>query len=532
MCVSKEAASFPIYVPRGTDVAWDIIAKSDKFLVYFDPDIDGLFAGILGEVFLTNLNEYLIKIGSERRISYDSYMNSNRRHGFTLSDEQVKEIQGRTVLAVDFAISPDDMRRLVDSGVNIVNIDHHEINLKNIFYYESEKVMEDGSVQKFRGITLNNQYHFEPERFRFLSGAGMVYYALSAAVPSFATEENKAMVGMTLLSDIREIEGDDAREFLKATFRNNSPRFRYYIDMTKDAKDYEFGVANMDRNFVDYKFAPKINALFRLNKNRDAMDIARMQAPEEMRKDLNVFREMQKAIIDIIHNNISCSEKKGLYIGIINKEEMDALMPYANVELTNFVGVACSRVRDNFGKTTLLFVMDADGKILRGSVRGKFDNVDYLDIFRKHGLKCDGHKVAFGVNSLTLKDVNLDALSNAIIEAEQYGEVHQFDGRIQHCQNLALWNMGHGEFFAVNNNFLRDSKRVLVRYEGPKESVKCTEHFNKEKGKVTCWTYDIDGIIVKAFEENMTPFNCLLLTIASHTRGENGYVQYYLRRPN
>ena len=49
--------------------------------------------------------------------------------------------------------------------------------------------------------------------------------------------------------------------------------------MTKDAKDYEFGVANMDRNFVDYKFAPKINALFRLNKNRDAMDIARMQAP-------------------------------------------------------------------------------------------------------------------------------------------------------------------------------------------------------------------------------------------------------------
>ena len=30
----------------------------------------------------------------------------------------------------------------------------------------------------------------------------------------------------------------------------------------------------------------------------------------------------------------------------------------------------------------------------------------------------------------------------------------------------------------------------------------------------------------------MTPFNCLLLPIASRTRGENGYVQYYLRRPN
>lgn len=533
--MSKEVASFPMYVPEGADVAENIIASSDDFLVYFDPDIDGLFAGLLCELFLDGLNNYFSTQGIDKKLSYVSYMNDNRRHGFTLSDEQMAEIKGRTVLAVDFAISPEDMRRIVDSGLNIVNIDHHDINEKNIFYYESEQVMEDGSKKKFRGITLNNQYHFEPAEFRFLSGAGMVFYTFASIFPSFANEDNKAMVGLTLLSDIRELENGAAPEFLKATYQNNSKRFRYYIKMTQDKKDkdFNFGVTNMDRQFIDYQFSPKLNALFRLNKNKLAMNIARMNAPESIISDLTVFKDKQKGVIDIINDNITYTEKSALYIGHIQKEVMEEKIPYANVELTNFVGVACSRVRDNVNRTTLLFVTDSEGNMLRGSVRGKFDNVDYLGIFRKHGIKCDGHKVAFGVTGLSIDKVDLNALNQDIIMAERYGEEHQFDGRILHCTNLDIWCLLKGEYAAVTNNFLRDSKRLLVKYDGPKENVTCTEHFNKEKGKVTFWEYKVDGILVKSFEENMNPLNCLLLPVASHSHGEkDGYIQFYLRRPN
>ena len=70
------------YKPKGTEKAINILQKAintpnKKFLVYYDPDIDGLVAGYLAE-------ELLKLLGKDVEVEY--IINENRTHGFLIED--------------------------------------------------------------------------------------------------------------------------------------------------------------------------------------------------------------------------------------------------------------------------------------------------------------------------------------------------------------------------------------------------------------------------------------------------------------
>lgn len=73
------------YRPNGLDNAVDLFEKEAskfndaKFLVYWDPDIDGLFAGYMVEQFLKLLGLY------NKNFRY--VLNPKRKHGFFIDDE-------------------------------------------------------------------------------------------------------------------------------------------------------------------------------------------------------------------------------------------------------------------------------------------------------------------------------------------------------------------------------------------------------------------------------------------------------------
>lgn len=478
-----------MHIPRGVDVAQKIIDRGieqgRKFLVYFDPDIDGLIAGYFPCVYL-----------AKRGIEYSYYINSNRAHGFKIED--IERLKGYTIIAVDFLMKREEIEKLVNNDVEIVNIDHHDNGY-------SEMVNIEG-----KGVIINNQYLFEPEEQRFQSGAGMVFYVLSAIDKSFITEENISLVGITLLSDIRPIESKEARDFLTVTYASKSPMIEYLISITKSQKDYGFGEIRMDMNYIEYTFSPKFNALFRLNMGYEAIDALLKRNGKDI--DFDGYRELQNNVITKVIENLKGVEGKDIIVKFVDEEDIDI----SNIEISNFIGVACSRVLAS-GKTTFLFVREG-GKIKRGSVRGKKDGVDYLSIFRSFGCKCEGHKNAFGVLECDLKTFDLNKLDAVIREEES--KIDEYKNRIINISNLNMWSQMNNKAVAMHNVFVRSMFRVYLKYTGKYE-----KKVYGTKGKA--WGYIINGIEVKCFDADLNPDNGYIMPFI-----DRGYVSYYLRKLN
>lgn len=480
-----------LYRPRGIKEASEILSLSSNFLAYYDPDIDGLIAGYLTQRFL-------------RLFGIDSayYINSDRAHGFKMGESQLHNLKGYTVIAVDFSMSREQLVYLTDLGINVINIDHHNIEEKELVHVISEKT-------GCRGVIINNQYCFEPAEYRFLSGAGVVYYVMGAFYPEFCKADEKALVGMSLLSDIRPIENVVAKDFLDYTYNTKSPLLEYLVAVTKNASDFGFGIQTLDRNYIDYTFSPKINALFRLNKGDEAVNIINGCYPLE--NGLNVYKNIQVTSIETIIKNLQGEELPNLVSKFVTAD----LKVFQDFNASNFIGVACSRIK-NFGKTSFLFVREGD-MVLRGSVRGLCDDVDYLTLFRKHGFTGEGHKNAFGVMNTDISKINLDALDTEICELEKNSKKTTYDGRVIEVTNLSMYLKGKNLEIAELNNYVRDAKRTYLKYVGSGAK-------RYPKGKM--WEYTIDGVTVKCFDEDLNLENGLILPLLER----NSYVQFYLRK--
>lgn len=481
-----------MYRPKGLKEASAILSVSYDFLLYYDPDIDGAVSGELVRRLLVSGNK-----------PFAYYINENRTHGFRLSDRQISLLAGKTLILVDAAMTRAEIEMLTARGVNVINIDHHNID-------EVELVSHRDPVTSAQGIIINNQYPFEPEEYRFLSGAGMVYYTLEGMFPGFLGPEGKALVGLSLLSDIRPIESDLARDFLHTTYTAKTPLTAYFVDLVKEDYDFGFGVQTFDRNFIDFTFSPRVNSLFRLNKGDQAIQL--FQGNFENGKDLKIYRNVQNSVRDTIIDHMQVTEFSNLFFSFVDLETIPNNYGY---DFTNFIGLACSKLK-NDGKTTLLFAKQG-GAIKRGSVRGLADDVNYLDIFRRHGFDAEGHQNAFGVKGVNFDTLDLQALNQELAEKEAGYNQRKYLGRILEVNSLSFFSNSENSQIADHNNYVRDARRVYLRYTGSNIT-------RQEKGRAVL--YQVDGYKVLSFEPDLDFNNGLILPV----KERGSYINFYLKR--
>ena len=140
------------WTPQGIELTADILSRTKgTVLVYYDPDVDGVYSG-----------KFVCSVLDMYKIPYERYINPNRQHGFFYPD--IDKLQGRTVIAVDFSIDDDKLKLLQANNTKLINIDHHSIGDKFVSYPSPDGAHTDG-------VVINNQYPFEPESKRYLSGA-------------------------------------------------------------------------------------------------------------------------------------------------------------------------------------------------------------------------------------------------------------------------------------------------------------------------------------------------------------------------
>lgn len=461
------------HIFRGVDENLkSLIHSFSDVIVYFDPDVDGCIAGVL-------VCRYLAK----HRIRYKWYINSHRSHDWSLP---VEKVTGTDIIAVDFIITIDKIIELCDAGCNIVSMDHH-INRREFIDYTSD--------YETRGVVINNQYPFEDEDSRYLSGAGVVFETLIQLDPEFDTEENRALVGITLLSDIREIENPLAEGYLYTLYSIKYKGYiKYLIDSTMGEIDYGFGLPRMDRNYVDYKFSPAINSMLRFDRQDEVVNffLGRGELDLSCRDNQkSLVKEMVKVIKPVSFSNLRICY-------FYEKDFMD----YADV-LSSFVGLVASKyLGDEHSVICYMIAEGENGKyIKRASFRGNINGLKYNSALGSQ-FTCLGHESAFGIKDIV---PSKELFKKCNLICKEVEEASGWKRNIIEVVNMSLFVNRNAYEIAEDNMYKLSQNQTYIRYVGG--------NIERKRSGANYIEYAVNGIPVKCFDPKVNFETGLIMPI-------------------
>lgn len=471
---------------KGEELARDMFKRlGNRIVVYFDPDFDGMISGYFACKMLSLMGK-----------DFSWYVNSNRRHDWTIPYKKLKDID---VVAVDFLITPEEVKEIVDSGCNLLSIDHH---------VNSEKFIEYESKNGKKGVVINNQYPFEEPDGEYLSGAGVVFELFCAIDERFNTVENRALVGITLLSDVRDLENNYARGYLYDLYNHKYKGYiKYLIDATIGKVDYGFGVPRMDRNYVDFKASPAVNASLRFNQQDDVVRF--FLGVGEL--DLE-YHKMQKELVEEILKVTKMLELVNLRVCYFLESSIEK-----NQEvLSSFVGLAASRYLDGVHSVILyMTALNDEGKpyVKRASFRGNINGNDYRKALEGI-IEGVGHPSAFGIKNLIPSNPLFERINNICQDLDNGKSAR---GAVIDVSNLSFFSSRDAKRVGTENAYCLAQNRTYVRYTG--------NGIQKKRSGANYQEYSIDGIAVMCFDKTVDFNNGLILPIL-----ERKLVAFYLEK--
>lgn len=467
---------------RGVDANLkSLILNMKNVLVYFDPDVDGIVSGCL-------VCRYLVKNG----ISYEWFINTNREHGWLIP---IDNMYDRDIIAVDFLMTREEVTGLVNNGCNVISFDHH---------VNEDNMIRVNSVGR-KGIVVNNQYPFEDKEKRYLSGAGVVFESLVAMDRSFDTKENRALVGLTLLSDIRDIENPLAEGYLRELYNHEyTPYLKYLISGVIGERDYGFGRPRLDRNFVDYKFSPAVNSCLRFNREEMVVNFFMGRGSLDLE-----YHAKQKELVREIQGKAKVIDLSNLRVCYFFESDF---VEYSDV-LSNFVGLVASKYLGSGRSVICYLISEEDGKryIKRASFRGRFNGLNYLKPISEvlHGV---GHVSAFGIKEM-VADAKVFTRVNKICKEVEANQKHTT--KVVEVANLSFFNEMKGKKVATKNVYCLSQNRTYLRYKG--------KNIRRIRAGGNYIEYLVDGISVMCFDIKLSFKTGLILPVL-----ERGIITYYL----
>ena len=470
---------------KGTNSLKDKILKMrEPILVYMDPDVDGVMSGFL-------VCRYLNYLGKR----YKWYINGYREHGWFLDKNKYR---GMDVIAVDFVIPIDKIKEIVNNDCNIISLDHHINGDSFIEYYNNNKY----------GFVINNQYPFEEESSRYLSGAGVVFESIASVDNIFDTLDHRSVVGITLLSDVRDIENPHARYYLRDLYEHKYNGYiKYLLEHIIVGKDYKFGVPRLDRSTVDYQLSPALNACFRFNQSDHVVDFVLGSGVLDLE-----YHTKQKELVSLILESIKIKDYSNLRVCYFMEDNVPDI--YRDV-LSCFVGLVDSRALDGVRSSICYMIGIKDGKkyVKRASFRGNINGLPYLKGL-SGVLNGVGHESAFGIKELYPRDKLFVKCNEICRDVEK---LSNYKSSIYECNNLAMFTRNYGKSFGEFNQYCLTKNRKLIKYNG--SNIK-----NRRSGS-KFWEYSVDGVVVLSFEKDINFSNGVICPTM-----ERGFVSYYLER--
>lgn len=466
----------------------DALAKGvSEIVIKGDPDVDGYLA-----------LHVALEMFKDIKYKYRIVMNPDRAHGM-VDGESYKDV---LFINLDSGITEGELKSLVDNGNYVISLDHHELEYDGGI--QGDYLIKHEASNGYSGVIVNNQYKTSPEKYKFWSGTGVTLQGLCYILDKEPTEELIACHGVTLLSDVRDIESPEAREILEFTFNlelKKCPMLSRLVSLVTLGEDARFREVpeKLDRNFVDYKLSPYVNAAFQLNKGGYLVAfLVNRKVPyfldaRGLRK--YIFNQMEDRIKVMTLSNLTV-----LMLDDLSPIDLSEVASPKNLKfkysLTNFVGVFANRYL-NKGKTVMIAAKDGDVWV-RGSVRGAYANVDYKSIFKEVGFLAEGHLGAFGLLGITKDHIDFKWLDSEIGRLESM--IENTSNYVAYSNLLAYLEEIKG--IAYENQFRLSKNFVKIVYTGISNKF--------IRGNTKYAEYEVDGLSVLTFTPLVKLDECYL----------------------
>ena len=384
---------------KGVERIVKAIEENKKITIYGDYDADGMTSTAL-------LYESLEAVGA----NLDYYLPNRFVEGYGPNIDAFDQIiQSGTelIITVDNGVTGHDAINFAqEKGVDVIVTDHHAI----------PEVLPDA-------YAIIHPAHPDGEYpFTDLAGVGVALKLASALLGELPVEFlDLAAIGT--VADLVTLQGENRAivyyglEMMKTTQR---------IGLQELFKIIEVEPGVIDEDTIGFQIAPRLNAIGRLGDAEPGVDLLISHDIAQAR-ELAMFAEQKnierKEIVEEMTQQVY--EK-------INKENnnYEAIVLAEEGWHQGVLGIVASRIVERTGKVTLLFSVDPETKIAKGSARSieginlyeAFTEID--ELFVAYG----GHEMAAGMSAET-KQLNAieKALSTYITQHGYKDQVQMID---------------------------------------------------------------------------------------------------------
>ena len=389
LCPDESHISSPLVYPNmelGYNLLMDCIKANGLILVLIDADADGYCSS-------ATLINYLRLTLRYTNIKYITHI--QKKHGLTKEImNQVEQINPKLLIIPD--AGSNDYRQhkeLKDKGINILVIDHHEID----FYSDS-------------AVIINNQ--ISEECNKTLCGGGVVLKFLEYIDMKLGLNQSqfyRDLVAVSLVADGMDMTEVESRFYVLDGLTNiNNPFLKELINnsnLTLNSNLY---------TFIGFQVSPVINAVIRMGCLQDKMNLFEAMICENRNELINIRGKGEVELplpqyILKIANRLKVKQTKEIDriledegTVIISQSYPITLLMHTNEDAQPLSGLIASKLVDLYGKPALVLrgITNSKGEVsYRGSARGTkdFPNFkDYLNGTNKFTF-CEGHQSAFGV---------------------------------------------------------------------------------------------------------------------------------------
>ncbi|XWX34482.1 RecJ-like ssDNA exonuclease [Staphylococcus phage PG-2021_5] len=390
----------PIPFIKSTYELFGSISDNKKIGILVDNDADGFTASSLLYRFITTNLKY-------HNIVY--IITEGKTHG--LSTDAMEEVYEKEV---EFLIIPDaasndkdQIEELIDSDINVLVLDHHEVNIKDV-----------------PSVVINNQL-LEGVNKNF-TGVGMVYLFCKIYCNEFLSrdvvDKYLDLVALGQTGDVSDISNPEIRYLAYTGVRNiNNPFIKAVMERKSienpTTRDWSFSIISMINAVTRIGTIEEKHRLFKAlaidydttrtveirKKNRktgkfDKIEVE-MTFSEIVAKECESIKAKQDKIVKEALGAVKYIYKNNVLIGILDSDYPSSIN-----------GLIAMKLSDKYRKPVMIgrWITDIlNNYYLSGSIRAQ--NIDFKSILLRSGLFnfVQGHSQAagFSINETNLEDL-------------------------------------------------------------------------------------------------------------------------------
>lgn len=334
--------------------------NGSKIGLIVDSDQDGVMSASIVYQFLHRLKP---------DIDITVFFHDGKQHGIHDVLDKIIEAEVQFLIVPDAGSNNvDDCRELRDKSVQVLVLDHHEIEQENPYAIVVNHHMGNG---------LNTA----------LSGTGVTDKWVKAYCKTYGLPEPyfDDMVAMSIISDVCDVKTLENRAYLQSGLTVHGAKTNEFLDyLVEKLCTYK----GLNSNGVSFGIAPLCNALCRSPRiDRKPVFFNALNGGVDFDvalKDLRGVKAIQdravKKVVDELEEDIDLAHK--------------VIFGFVNNEAAPFTGLIANKFCGKYNKPTLI-LRPINSTTYSGSLRSPFDIADKIN---ESGLAtCQGHLAACGV---------------------------------------------------------------------------------------------------------------------------------------